>query len=89
MLALVSDGLETLAEDTGKKPVIKAFCWMQGETDAGNTSYRNNYFLNTKNLVSDLRDEWQEDSKEGGFYDTVNNKYYFSETSTPLVYSEL
>ena len=67
MLALVSDGLETLAEDTGKKPVIKAFCWMQGETDAGNTSYRNNYFLNTKNLVSDLRDEWQEDSKEGGF----------------------
>lgn len=28
-------------------------------------------------------------SKEGGFYDTVNNKYYFSETSTPLVYSEL
>lgn len=27
--------------------------------------------------------------KEGGFYDTINNKYYFSETSTPLVYSEL
>lgn len=28
-------------------------------------------------------------TKEGCFYDTVNNKYYFSETSTPLVYSEL
>ena len=27
--------------------------------------------------------------KEGGFYDIVNDKYYFSDTSTPLVYSEL
>lgn len=27
--------------------------------------------------------------KEGGFYDIVNDKYYFSNTSTPLVYSEL
>lgn len=29
------------------------------------------------------------DSKEGGFYDTIGNKYYFSETATPLVYTEL
>ena len=28
-------------------------------------------------------------NKEGQFYDTVNNKYYFSETVTPLVYTEL
>lgn len=28
-------------------------------------------------------------TKEGQFYDTVNDKYYFSNTSTPLVYSEL
>ena len=28
-------------------------------------------------------------TKEGCFYDTVNDKYYFSETSTPLVYTEL
>jgi len=28
-------------------------------------------------------------TKEGGFYDIVNDKYYFSNTSTPLVYSEL
>ena len=28
------------------------------------------------------------DSKEGGFYDTINNKYYFSNTSTPLTYTE-
>ena len=26
---------------------------------------------------------------EGGFYDVVNDRYYFSETATPLVYSEL
>ena len=29
------------------------------------------------------------DSKEGGFYDTIGNNYYFSETATPLVYTEL
>ena len=29
------------------------------------------------------------DATEGGFYDIVNDKYYFSNTSTPLVYSEL
>lgn len=28
-------------------------------------------------------------TKEGGFYDIINDKYYFSNTSTPLVYSEL
>lgn len=67
MLSLVSDGLETLEQDTGKKPVIKAMCWMQGESDSGNTQYRNNYLLNTMNFVNDLREEWEEDSKEGGF----------------------
>ena len=67
MLELVSSGLETLEMDTGKKPVIKAMCWMQGEADAGNASYRNNYFTNLINFVGDLRNEWEEDSKEGGF----------------------
>lgn len=67
MLSLVSDGLETLEQDTGKKPVIKAMCWMQGETDAGNSKFRNNYLLNTTNFVTDLREEWEADSKAGGF----------------------
>ena len=67
MLSLVSDGLSVLEQDTGKTPVIKAMCWMQGESDAGNTSYRNNYLTNTTNFVSDLRAEWEGDSKEGGF----------------------
>ena len=67
MCALVSDGLETLAQNTGKKPVIKAMCWMQGETDAGNSSYRNRYFENTMNFVNDLRTEWEGDSKKDGF----------------------
>lgn len=66
-LELVSEGLETLEKNTGKKPVIKAMCWMQGESDAGNSSYNNGYFQNLINFVSDLRDEWEADSKEGGF----------------------
>ena len=67
MRALVSDGLETLEQDTGKKPVIKAMCWMQGEADAGNSGYRNRYFENTANFVNDLRTEWEDYSKEDGF----------------------
>ena len=67
MVNLVSDGLESLAQDTGMKPVIKAMCWMQGESDAGNATYRNHYFENTMNFVSDLRAEWEEDSKQDGF----------------------
>ena len=67
MLALVANGLETLEQDTGMKPVIKAMCWMQGETDAGNAGYRNRYFDNTMNFVNDLRAEWEADSKESGF----------------------
>ena len=67
MLNLVEEGLETLEENTGKKPVIKAMCWMQGESDAGNSSYNNSYFDNLMNFVNDLRLEWEEVSKEGGF----------------------
>ena len=67
MLALVSDGLESLEQYTEMKPVIKAFCWMQGEADSGNTSYRNRYFDNTTNFVNDLRSEWEDYSKKDGF----------------------
>lgn len=67
MLDLVASGLETLEQDTGLKPVIKAMCWMQGESDAGVGSYANNYFTNTMNFVHDLRTEWEADSKEDGF----------------------
>ena len=64
---LVNEGLETLANRTHKKPVIKAMCWMQGESDAGNASYNRSYFDNLNNFVNDLREEWAGDSKEGGF----------------------
>ena len=67
MLDLVASGLETLEQDTGLKPVIKAMCWMQGESDAGVSSYANNYFTNTMNFVHDLRTEWEAYSKEDGF----------------------
>lgn len=67
MLTLVANGLEYLEQYTEKKPVIKAFCWMQGESDAGNPSYRNRYFENTNIFVNDLRSEWEGDSKKDGF----------------------
>ena len=67
MRQLVSEGLETLEKSTGKTPIIKAMCWMQGESDAGVSSYNNNYFTNLSNFVSDLREEWEADSKKDGF----------------------
>jgi hypothetical protein len=50
-------------------------------------------FYNHGTMLMDLVpvNAYNEDrgAKEGGFYDVVNDKYYFSDTSTPLVYSEL
>ena len=66
-IALVAESLENLEKLTSKVPVIKAMCWMQGESDAGNSNYRNRYFENTMNFVNDLRTEWEEHSKKDGF----------------------
>ena len=66
-LTLVADSIVSLEETTGKKPVIKAMCWMQGESDAGNANYNSHYYDNLTNFVNDLRGEWEADSKEGGF----------------------
>ena len=66
-LTLVNNGLNALKTATGKNPVIKALCWMQGEADSTNATYRENYFNNLSNFVKDLREEWKEESKEGGF----------------------
>ena len=93
MVELVANGLEKLERDTGKKPVIKAMCWMQGESDAGNSTYNSNYFMNLMNFVDDLRLEWEMDSKEGGFtfIDAYISQYwngYKSINSAKLEYHE-
>ena len=67
MLQFVDEGLSTLEKETGRKPVIKALCWMQGESDAINSDYTSRYYNNLACFVSDLRREWAEESKEGGF----------------------
>ena len=41
-------------ENMGYYPEIKAICWMQGEDDSNGNQY-NNYYVNTKNFISDLR----------------------------------
>ena len=66
-IALVAESLENLEKLTSKVPVIKAMCWMQGESDAGVASYANSYFDNLMNFVNDLRAEWEAESKEDGF----------------------
>ncbi len=41
-------------KDMGLDPEIFAFCWMQGESDAGNTLYAQNYAENFDNMLTRL-----------------------------------
>lgn len=52
-------------------PVIKAICWMQGESDASGSSY-NSYKILEENFVKDLRNDlayYKDPSSEIGFID--------------------
>lgn len=58
-------------EDADLYPVIKAICWMQGESDASGPSY-NSYKTLEKNLVNDLRSDlayYKDPNSEIGFVD--------------------
>ena len=52
-LEFIQNSIDLLIED-GYTPVIKAFCWMQGEDDAGNTMAASQYKTHLSNLVEDL-----------------------------------
>ena len=58
-------------EDMGLYPIIKAICWMQGETDASGTEF-NRYEELERQFVSDLRRDllyYSEPGQEIGFVD--------------------
>jgi hypothetical protein len=47
----------SLKSSTTDSIIIKGMLWMQGESDAMNTSMANNYEKNLKNLIEDIRKE--------------------------------
>lgn len=60
---LIDESLMDL-EEQGYEPVIKAFCWMQGESDAGNSSYTASYASNLETFVYQFKDKYADYQEE-------------------------
>ena len=58
LIAYVKKQMNNLKE-AGYIPTIKAFCWMQGEGDSYG-GYYDKYYANTKQFVSNIRDDLSE-----------------------------
>ena len=62
-------------QDSGYRPTIKAFCWMQGEGDSYDGYYQQ-YYENTKEFVSNFREDLKDlaGNKDIPFIDAgINN----------------
>ena len=57
LVKYVTNGLENLTEK-GLSPKLRAFVWMQGESDGGNVNHANEYKNNMKNMVTDFRNNF-------------------------------
>lgn len=55
LVKILGDSIEDL-KSKGYEPEIKAFCWMQGESDAGSFDSLEKYLLKYDNLLNDIRD---------------------------------
>ena len=78
LVKAIRDSIEYL-EAKGYNPEIKAFCWMQGESDAFETEDVKNYICRYENLLKDLNEEFKDYFKnciylDGGISDKW--KYY-------------
>lgn len=60
LVKCIKDALATL-DTTKYTPVISGMCWMQGEADAMNQTYANNYKKNLTNFIADIRKEVKSD----------------------------
>ena len=66
----IRNSLDELAKN-GFIPIIRSICWMQGEDDAKSSEF-NNYYIYTKHLISDLRNEFKKYASNGiGFIDAA------------------
>ncbi len=75
-------------EEKELKPIIRGFFWMQGESDACNTTFKNIYYKNLENLVTSFRNEFE------SYYGIPNNGIAFvdagiSDCKAWLFYKEI
>lgn len=54
----LQNNLDWIEETTGKKPVIKAWCWHQGESDGGEEAKRNAYARRLADLIDAFRTDF-------------------------------
>ena len=68
LVKILHESIDYLTSN-GYEPVIKAFCWMQGESDAGCIEDVNNYHELYANMISDLKAEFVPFIKDCAFID--------------------
>ena len=61
-------------KENGYEPHIRAFCWMQGESDAGTQEHADQYIGLYENMLSDLRSEFPEYFKDCVYIDAGISK---------------
>ena len=79
-----------LIEDTGKVPVIRGFLWHQGETDSGNSKYKDQML----GLIAKFREDFADYAVDGDgeniafidgyIYDGPNSPYHSQSKATNL-----
>ena len=61
----LQNNLDTIEQETGKKPIIKGWLWHQGESDGGEKAKRDAYARRLADLIAEFRTTFAEYSAEG------------------------
>ena len=56
----LKNNLDLIENETGKKPIVKAWCWHQGESDGGVEEKRNAYARRLSDLIDAFRTDFAE-----------------------------
>ena len=70
----LKNNLDWIEEETGEKPIIKAWCWHQGESDGGEQAKRDAYARRLSDMIDAFRTDFadyadDEDGKNIAFID--------------------
>ena len=82
------NNLDLIEEETGKKPIVKAWLWHQGESDGGEQAKRDAYARRLADLIDAFRTEFADyaDDDDGKNIAFIDGMIY--EGSTMLIRNE-
>ena len=76
LIKIVGDGIEEL-KNMGYDPNICAFCWMQGESDAGSREILSRYIERYDNLLKDFRSNFKDYVNDCRYIDAgISQRWY-------------